>query len=740
MCVDKIKNNFKEIISTPTIINSNFTRIDDEFINISVILSQTDIINKKNKFYQYEKSILNIYDEGGIYKKSKVISSPFPIEMTTTNISISNSFSKKLIVKEINSITEYEYHFDIIDSCNLITSIKSKDIHRKILNDEWFGGFSWSPCENYIAFIADKKLNTTSFYEKDLKNKEKIGDQFLYKESLGETYSNVYNPTIFIIDLIKESVYPIEPFPNDSIIAGQIIWEPNGNGLLFIGWEIGKRVYGMRLCFNRINSIYYLNFRKFLLEKNNIDNSNNKNNLDKFLYIKNLIESNKKVSFRSLRFSQDGKSLIFIGFDEIIYNHNSCSKLFRISWDSDSLDSYKEIETLIDYKFSNDIESFYGIYCIGFPNSTFINNETIVFTNSIGSINKMVSFNIVTKKLKIIDTVGIIENLGEPLNYYIYSVKNGMILTRISSINKAPSIYLLTLDNNLNIIKSIEIYKSIMKNQDLISSKISIHKVPITNDNNNIKSFELIYVKNNKINDETKKPTILFIHGGPHMNITLEYTYPFAFLQSLGYNIIIPNYRGSSGNGKDFIDCLPGRIGEIDKEDCLKSLKYSIEFIDKNCIDINRISIIGGSHGGFLATYLSIEPLIKTVVLRNPVIDIGSSVTLSDIQDWCMYKCGIEPSNIYNSLPTLKQLEIMRNCSPSSLFNQISIPILLLLGENDKRVCGKSQGLLLYNNLIERNIKTKCLMYLNESHSLEDTIDSKLDQWINIGKWLNENC
>lgn len=186
-----------------------------------------------------------------------------------------------------------------------------------IINLEWFGGFSWSPCENFIAFIADNKIkNSSGFFEKDLKNKENIGDQYLYKENLGETYSNVHNPTIFIIDLIKESVYPIEPFPIDSIMAGQVIWEPNGNGFLFLGWEIGKRIYGMKLCFSRINSIYYFNFKKFLqIERNN---NNNKNSNDKFAYIKNLINSNKKVSFRSLRFSPDGNNLVFIGFDEFI--------------------------------------------------------------------------------------------------------------------------------------------------------------------------------------------------------------------------------------------------------------------------------------------------------------------------------------------------------------------------------------------------------------------------------------
>lgn len=132
MKMKEIINNFKEIISIPTVVNSNFTGFDEETVNVSIALSQTDIENKKNKLYQIDKSILFQLNGSNI---DKVISSPFPIEITTTNISISNSFSKKLIIKEINN-TEFEYHFDIItNSNNLITTIKSKDIHRKILND-----------------------------------------------------------------------------------------------------------------------------------------------------------------------------------------------------------------------------------------------------------------------------------------------------------------------------------------------------------------------------------------------------------------------------------------------------------------------------------------------------------------------------------------------------------------------------------------------------------------------------
>jgi hypothetical protein len=40
-----------------------------------------------------------------------------------------------------------------------------------------------------------------------------------------------------------------------------------------------------------------------------------------------------------------------------------------------------------------------------------------------------------------------------------------------------------------------------------------------------------------------KAPGILFLHGGPHSAYATSYLHSLAFLASLGYNIVVPNYR-----------------------------------------------------------------------------------------------------------------------------------------------------------------------------------------------------
>lgn len=54
-------------------------------------------------------------------------------------------------------------------------------------------------------------------------------------------------------------------------------------------------------------------------------------------------------------------------------------------------------------------------------------------------------------------------------------------------------------------------------------------------------------------------------------------------------------------------------------------------------VDPARVSIVGGSHGGFLTGHLLGQhpALFRCGVMRNPVTNIAAMVGLSDIPDWC---------------------------------------------------------------------------------------------------------
>lgn len=73
-------------------------------------------------------------------------------------------------------------------------------------------------------------------------------------------------------------------------------------------------------------------------------------------------------------------------------------------------------------------------------------------------------------------------------------------------------------------------------------------------------------------------PMITLIHGGPFGSSPQDmFLLQRNFLLMQGYAVLVLNYRGSTGFGKDFLDSILGHIGSRDVEDCGNLTKMAIE-------------------------------------------------------------------------------------------------------------------------------------------------------------------
>ena len=101
-----------------------------------------------------------------------------------------------------------------------------------------------------------------------------------------------------------------------------------------------------------------------------------------------------------------------------------------------------------------------------------------------------------------------------------------------------------------------------------------------------------------KLDRSQKHPLLVYVHGGVHSHVAPSMAHIMRELMDQGYVVIAPDYRGSTGYGRQFYEQID--YGGLENDDVLAARNWMLEQYP-SLLDPKRVGIIGWSHGGMIS-------------------------------------------------------------------------------------------------------------------------------------------
>lgn len=223
---------------------------------------------------------------------------------------------------------------------------------------------------------------------------------------------------------------------------------------------------------------------------------------------------------------------------------------------------------------------------------------------------------------------------------------------------------------------------------------------------------------------EGKKYKFLVLpHGGPEANDELALD-PFSrFIAGLGYVVLQPEYRGSTGYGSDFLADIYQHFGDRAYRDVDSATDYAIA---QGWADPNRLAIFGWSAGGFMTSWT------VTQTGRYKAAVEGAGIT-----DWAPFLWTSDIQQIdYDGRWTEDDPNAFRQFSAVDFAKNVTTPLLILHGEADHRV-PTFQGIEYFQILAARGKTVRMVTYPGSPH-FPTLWEQRLNVMQEISDWLTK--
>jgi dipeptidyl aminopeptidase/acylaminoacyl peptidase len=175
-------------------------------------------------------------------------------------------------------------------------------------------------------------------------------------------------------------------------------------------------------------------------------------------------------------------------------------------------------------------------------------------------------------------------------------------------------------------------------------------------------------------------PVLIVLHGGPESQFRPGFDPWIQYVvNELGFAVVAPNVRGSSGYGRDYLALDNGVL----REDAVKDIGALIVWIGlQSSFDAKHVVVAGGSYGGYLALATLVNYSDR---LRGGVDAAGIADFVSFLTNTAPYRQNLRRAE-YGDERDPEMRSFLRRISPLTNAERITRPLLVVQGKNDPRV------------------------------------------------------
>jgi dipeptidyl aminopeptidase/acylaminoacyl peptidase len=213
-------------------------------------------------------------------------------------------------------------------------------------------------------------------------------------------------------------------------------------------------------------------------------------------------------------------------------------------------------------------------------------------------------------------------------------------------------------------------------------------------------------------------PAVVYIHGGPTWLTQVTWDPLVQHMVSRGWVVLAPNYRGSTGYGREWQLANRFDLGGGDTQDVVAGADYLAR---EGLADPARIAASGTSWGGYL-TMTSLTQYPDRWAAGAAVVPFLNWFTShanvrEDLRHWDRENFG-DP---------VKDHDLYYERSPFFFLERVTAPVQMICGAHDVR-CPASDSTAAHEALLALGKSSDLVLYPDEGHGflkIENVVDSK---------------